>query len=270
MSIAHIGRSAGVRDASLTSHGVTQARRLGAGLADTELSWIFASNLQRAVRTAESVRDAQSSTKLDVVQVPDLREKDFGSDEGRRFGAGEMVGDGETRQAMRERATRFLTEHLSPIVVSATDAQETTNIAIVSHGMFLVTLLHTIRSVDYFHSSHIMPLSGDGSLRWHNTGFTRLELSPGKAAVAMRSDAALSQDSAADSINATTAKPPRWPNLRISVATVNNIEHLAGLKKTRGGIGSSQFDAKQKTLTSFFSTSGGPSKKRKAEDQLEK
>ena len=119
-SIAHKDHSAGVRDASLTSHGVIQARRLGAGLAKTQLSWIFTSNLQRAVRTAEAVRDAQTSDDtLDVFQLPELREKDFGSDEGRRWGSGETgAGDGETKEAMRERAARFVDWHLSPIVSS--------------------------------------------------------------------------------------------------------------------------------------------------------
>ncbi|CRK15202.1 hypothetical protein BN1723_010577, partial [Verticillium longisporum] len=57
---------------------------------------------------------------------------------------------------------------------------------------------------------------------------------------------------------------PRWPDLRLSFVVFNNTSHLAGLKKTRGGIGSAQFDQKQKTLTSFFAAAPPP-KKRKAE-----
>jgi hypothetical protein len=46
--------------------------------------------------------------------------------------------------------------------------------------------------------------------------------------------------------------PPKLPNMSLVVKAVNIQEHLKGLKKTRGGIGSSKHDEKQKTMDSFF------------------
>jgi hypothetical protein len=40
--------------------------------------------------------------------------------------------------------------------------------------------------------------------------------------------------------------------MSLVVKAVNSQEHLKGLKKTRGGIGSSKHDEKQKTMDSFF------------------
>lgn len=41
-------------------------------------------------------------------------------------------------------------------------------------------------------------------------------------------------------------------SMSLVVKAVNNQEHLRGLKKTRGGIGSAQHDDKQQTMDSFF------------------
>lgn len=46
--------------------------------------------------------------------------------------------------------------------------------------------------------------------------------------------------------------PSKLPNLALVVKAVNSQEHLSGLKKTRGGIGSLKYDEKQKTVDSFF------------------
>lgn len=50
----------------------------------------------------------------------------------------------------------------------------------------------------------------------------------------------------------TLVPPSKLPNLALVVKAVNNQEHLKGLKKTRGGIGSLKHDEKQKTVDSFF------------------
>jgi len=47
--------------------------------------------------------------------------------------------------------------------------------------------------------------------------------------------------------------PPRGlGELSLVVKAVNSQEHLKGLKKTRGGIGSLKHDSNQKTVDSFF------------------
>ena len=49
-----------------------------------------------------------------------------------------------------------------------------------------------------------------------------------------------------------TSLPLKLPDLALVVKAVNSQEHLSGLKKTRGGIGSLKHDEKQKTMDSFF------------------
>ncbi|KAG0646131.1 phosphoserine phosphatase 2 [Hyphodiscus hymeniophilus] len=46
--------------------------------------------------------------------------------------------------------------------------------------------------------------------------------------------------------------PVKLPNRALTVKAVNSQEHLDGLKKTRGGIGSLKHDETQKTVDSFF------------------
>jgi hypothetical protein len=45
---------------------------------------------------------------------------------------------------------------------------------------------------------------------------------------------------------------PKLLNMSLVVKAVNSQEHLKGLKKTRGGIGSLKHDESQKTMDSFF------------------
>ncbi len=47
-------------------------------------------------------------------------------------------------------------------------------------------------------------------------------------------------------------------SFNIAVSSINCRDHLSGLRKTKGGIGSAKFDKKQKTIQSFL----GPAAKR--------
>ena len=53
-------------------------------------------------------------------------------------------------------------------------------------------------------------------------------------------------------VSAASITPQMLLDMSLVVKAVNNQEHLKGLKKTRGGIGSSKHDEKQKTVDSFF------------------
>ncbi|KAG9241534.1 histidine phosphatase superfamily [Calycina marina] len=54
------------------------------------------------------------------------------------------------------------------------------------------------------------------------------------------------------SISSPVAASAKSSPLLLVVKSVNNLEHLRGLKKTRGGIGSSRHDDKQTAVDSFF------------------
>ncbi|RYP36706.1 hypothetical protein DL767_003268 [Monosporascus sp. MG133] len=244
------GLYAGSRDSPLTNHGVLQARRLGAHLAKRRdaigpIKKMFASNLQRAYRTAEAVADAQSftdtgmteaQTHLEVVRLPELREKNFGSSEGKKFGArtaasqGAAHSDAETRDSMKTRVGRFLDLHLAPVI----DEHVTEDVAvvIVAHGIILGVLLRELLS--RYSTKPLDSVHGDFMAAWSNTGVLQVKIEP-PSAEAMSSEQSRHRDS-----------------LKFTVQLTNNVDHLQGLKKTRGGIGSAKFDSRQRTMDSFF------------------
>ncbi|KAG7117072.1 phosphatase like protein [Verticillium longisporum] len=261
------GLYAGSRDSPLTAHGVLQASRLASHLATAAppATHIFTSNLKRAVYTAGTVREAQppplaGMPAVDVVQLLDLREKDFGADEGKKYGQRDHVRatDAETHDAMQARASRFVDSQLAPIIAALADKPAC--VMIVAHGLILASLLRVLRGNAWFASSSEPT---DSHASWSNTGYTQLVVEP-----LLRSSSQPRQG-AGEPSSPPSNHGPRWPDLRLSIVVFNNTTHLVGLKKTRGGIGSAQFDQKQKTLTSFFAAAPPP-KKRKAEDQLEK
>ncbi|KAK7755706.1 hypothetical protein SLS62_002317 [Diatrype stigma] len=277
--------SAGSRDAPLTNHGVLQAKRLGNHLAKRRdaigrIEKIFTSNLQRAYRTAEAIAEAQSSlasssssssstseASLRVVQLPELREKDFGSSEGVKFGAarpsgsnGDAQSDSETRDSMKSRIDRFLDAHLAPAV----DAYASQNVAvvIVAHGIILGVLLRALLS--RYPSKQLDSLYKHGEIlaAWSNTGVlqAKIELS-GQG----RPEGSNTEGTEPSNNKGGTSPEPARARAApgMVVQFTNNVDHLQGLKKTRGGIGSAKFDSKQKTMDSFF---GPASKKRKLDE----
>ncbi|KAI8634316.1 phosphoglycerate mutase-like protein [Xylariaceae sp. FL1651] len=253
------GLYAGSRDSSLTNHGVLQTKRLGAHIAKRQtvigpIRFVFASNLQRAYRTAEAIaeackpqsqgRDSDSSPTLAVIRVPELREKDFGLSEGKKFGIRESHDGSESPESMRLRIDQFLDSHLRPIVDQST--AENAVVVIVAHGIILNVILKALLS-RYPQKPQLTQWIGDHPgleylAAWSNTGVLQAHLE-------LEDDA-----------------PSQLPSTRpiyMTVEFTNNVDHLQGLKKTRGGIGSAKFDSRQRTMDSFFTLN---SKKRKLDD----
>ncbi|KAK5991912.1 putative phosphatase [Cladobotryum mycophilum] len=236
------GLYAGSRDSALTSHGVLQAHRLATHLAEkASLQHVFASNLQRAARTAEAIVAEQKQVYLldtPVVQLASLRERDFGSDEGVKFsGKGRVGSDAETAESMTARVDDFLDTHLVPLLGLESSTELSLTCAIVAHGIILGVLYKSLcarvnrggMTIDRTLSS-----SGPGAVAsafsspfWDNTGYLECTLS----------------------VTTTASRPKSW---NLHVKQVNCVSHLRDLKKTRGGIGSAAHDDKQQTLTSFF------------------
>lgn len=192
----------------------------------------------------------QSGAPPSVIQVPELREKDFGSSEGKRFGSRSSEkastttrSDAETRDAMTIRVDRFIDAYLAPLLEQ--DAADTSSVLIVSHGIILNVFLGRVLSRFPAHTNSTgLPGSTSSASEpiatWSNTGCLQALVDVSKA----------------------PALSPR--NFGILVQFTNNVDHLNGLKKTRGGIGSAKFDARQRTMDSFLTTTAN---KRKAEEQ---
>lgn len=266
------------------------------------MTHIYASNLQRAVRTAQAIAEAQPSSpggdeSLGVVQVPELREKDFGSDEGKRFGtrgsdkeaAASAVASSsadyvapESREAMKVRIVRFIDTILVPLVTDVASQVDQGPIVVVAHGIILNVLLSCLLS--RFGPDELVKFSrpGDASWRsewlaaWSNTGYLEAVLQVTTPAADPAPDVSeivsdQSQNTGPTNslveeetaLTSSTLSPPTMPVIQMSVKTVNCVDHLQGLKKTRGGIGSAASDSKQRTMDSFFSR---PAKKPKTEE----
>ena len=229
---------------------------------------MFASDLRRAVETAEAVvaaqaeiaprgggpdDDADGAVRLQLVQLPDLRERDFGKAEGAKYGVALASAGAESREQMRRRAEKVVLGHLTPLL-----KQEDTGgcIVVVSHGLILDSLLRVL--LEKFALRGTARLGDARTTAWSNTGY--VELVVGLTVEVATDDPIGSgsldtvQGQAEVSGDRTPAPPAPLspPQISLSIVGVNVLTHLEGLKKTRGGIGSAQHDKRQRTVDSFF------------------
>jgi broad specificity phosphatase PhoE len=284
---------------------------------------LFSSHLQRAAKTAGKLREAQlapdgednaASVVPNVVQLPLLVEKNFGSMEGKKS-YGHLPGskltrkdhncleskgtagfvDVESKDSMAQRADTFLDKHLLPLMGDTSGASETC-IALVSHGIFLSTLWKRFllrlppKSVAL---SPELQATGCPSIEhlggWSNTGYLELHMiqsvAPDSSSAEAVSKAAPvpcaspaetpvvddglgevdvspvcndPEDTSAEPPHSTNASSPRVPTSLVAhrwkttILAINSKDHLNGLKRTGGGVGSSRHDTSQKSIESFF------------------
>ncbi|KAL8846983.1 MAG: hypothetical protein Q9221_007956 [Calogaya cf. arnoldii] len=275
---------AGVRDSPLTVQGVLQAERLGRYLKDSEqrFTYVFASDLQRAVKTAEALLSTQTindgEVPVTVRQLPILREQDFGFYEGKPFFARQRDSkksdkdahrsrhqdepgfqDVESKESMTTRTNAFVAEYLRPLLRENVSGQQPI-VVIVSHG---ILLSHLWRSILAMFSKQTVALApglsvGSGGVApleylggWSNTGYLELDVAYPVVATGPASewkDVASSQSIEKADEGDTTTLPTTY---KLVIRTVNGKEHLRGLKRARG-VGSSQHDEGQKKIESFF------------------
>ena len=230
-------------------------RPSGTGSGPIVITNLISSDLQRAFLTASAVLDAQRSKGIDdarvakeVVKLDGIRERDFRSGEGVRIAGGsrDAFADAESSEEMQLRVGRFIDDHLHPLLIEESDVDGRA-VVVVSHGIILnVMLTALLQRYAPSELSRLLPpdLPGGSKLRgppklrlsWSNTGYVDV-------AVSVVRD-----------IDGSKKEGPQagLASVRMQVLAVNCIDHLAGLKKTRGGIGSAKFDAKQKTMDAFF------------------
>lgn len=292
-----------------------QANRLGQTFAKAGLHFthVFSSDLSRAFRTAQSIRDATDAQHearnptTSIVQATDLREQDFGYYEGKPFYARnpdsnksakethwekhkDEAGfqDLESKDSMAKRADSFLDQHLMPVLGGARQERSLT-IAIVSHGMLLSSLWKCLFRRQLPNTVTLnpelvatgRPLSLEHLGGWSNTGYLEVELQPTEAQPlasngpspmksaglqAVKSsldEAQVSGQTQASSIEIGPERPAdagaaeisqshAAQNFKMLIKTINGKQHLQGLKRTGGGVGSSKHDEGQKSIQSFF------------------
>lgn len=284
--------SAGVTDSALTVHGSLQAERLAKYLGESGVRFthIFSSDLQRAYKTAITIYLEQSSRgdkehpALEVIALAVLREQDFGSYEGKPFSTrphySKECGKGvrraqrpegadfkaiESKESLTARTGKFLEEHLVPILQKEAQNHESA-VAIVSHGILLSHLWRSLLQLlpkDSVALSPGLPIRNGGLTPlehlggWSNTGFLELVVqNAGSTSTEQRLSPSPNPTVPSNAFNSELLKPHVPPisiaNLKAIVKTVNGKDHLIGLKRTRGGVGSSKHDEDQKTIESFF------------------
>jgi len=196
----------------------------------------------------------------------------------------------ESKDDMAYRADIFLDDHLLPLLDDSS-APATLVVAIVSHGIFLSTLWKRLlrrlprKSVAFCLDAQATPRPSLEHLGgWSNTGYLELHMTKATVEEPESSHAA---DAPADCMSRTSSSPAGMPardedrstaeatkvesklpssdsvqpsvtTPRIAhgwntiISTVNGRDHLRGLKRTGGGVGSSRHDASQKNIESFF------------------
>ncbi|KAF1851987.1 phosphoglycerate mutase-like protein [Cucurbitaria berberidis CBS 394.84] len=199
--------------------------------------------------------------------------------------------DVESKDAMAQRADTFLDEHLLLLLEDSAEATDLV-VAIVSHGIFLSSLWKRILLRLPPKSVVLCPelqATARPSLEhlggWSNTGYLELcmtkTLLPDSTPAYLPSSPAetpataehvgkvellpaATGDVATDQQLAVEAPPlPAGlgimsPTPRIAkgwtakILNINGKDHLKGLKRTGGGVGSSRHDASQKSIETFF------------------
>lgn len=261
------GLLAGVTDSLLTNHGLIQAQRLGSYLIKQrclKFSQVFASDLKRASRTASEICQSQNvehpALQIAPIQLALLREQDFGSFELQPWNQRKdspSTNDAdfkpkETKAAMKARADTFLDDSLLPLL--ALDDESEQVVGVISHGLFLGALWRALllRFGPLTISFHpeVLPLGSRKPIEhlpsWSNTGY--LELSLHSVSHSVNEQSVVEHKVTGSQTSITL-------NATMKVVAVNSKAHLTSLKRTRGGVGSSTSDDKQKRVDSFFKRS---------------
>ncbi|OMP85530.1 putative phosphoglycerate mutase [Diplodia seriata] len=263
---------AGSKDSELTNHGFQQAQRLARYLKATDVRFthVFASPLQRARKTAEAILDAQASPVLRITRASAIQEQDFGSFEGKSWLEGPSSNkprpagfvDIESKESMARRVDAFLNEHMAAVWRLAA-AGERCDVAIVSHGIILSVLWRRIlrrlppNSVTI--RSELLvpgrPVSLEYIGGFSNTGYLELDMSTSGNASELSVAPVPAPARAVEKLPVTGSSSSSSHVLHgwtTEVVTINGKEHLKGLKRTGGGLGSSKHDQNQKSIDTFF------------------
>lgn len=265
---------AGHRDAPLSVHGLVQAERLGKHFSEVPIDSIFTSDLKRAATTAHSVH-TQSTNPPPIVVSRYLREQFFGSAEGHPWNEGpydssvranmgwedsrqfRLAADGESLDDVAVRADAALRHFVAPHLIHAAKSEGDHHIMIFAHGLFLSELMFALRR------SSEPKLHFVKNTTYTNTGWSRVELNL-LSPIPQVDDTPLAKDlthplvANNHAISALGILPPplrsteSTPTMSVKVLAFNQVEHLEGLVRQRGGVGNSAHDPAQTKIEKFF------------------
>ncbi|KAJ7761520.1 phosphoglycerate mutase-like protein [Mycena maculata] len=253
---------AGWADATLSNHGMNQAQAVAASLAGTQFTAIHSSPSKRAYMTAEEIHKQQFGVPQSALTTSLLlREQHFGVAEGKsltgkrdpdlplveHFNKGiypsslsrsERFPEGESLDDVQVRATRAWADILLPYVrQAAREGTDSIHIAVISHGVFIKEALRALAKYDRAADISVC------DCRWlRNTAWARVVV--GLKDFKEDEEPILPQGT--------------LPPLQVHLTSFNQCEHLATVKRQKGGTGREAYDPRQKDIRGFF---GGMSRK---------
>ncbi|KAM7190300.1 Histidine phosphatase superfamily [Rhypophila sp. PSN 637] len=264
---------AGSSDSPLTSHGAIQSNRLGAHLAGRAATLgssprIFCSDFQQAVITAETIRDAYQSsatglaspvTRIEIVQLGELREKRFGernteaSKSAKDQTGGRSYTDREPPEEVNARADRFLNAVLLPLLDDLLASDTPQCVFIVAHaGIHSHVWLQFIRLL---RALHVRTGLAPGALRLESVPLDEFLGNAAYHEVVLKLPKLSSVASSSSRPKDASCVSQAVAAAHVNFSAINYTDHLSGLNKTGGGIGNAKFDKKQRKIDSFFSRS---------------
>ncbi|RIA94992.1 histidine phosphatase superfamily [Glomus cerebriforme] len=249
-SVANVQhRWQGHTDSPLTNFGAQQAEQAGEVLKHEKFTCIITSDLTRTISTAKLILSRNINFNTNPIELHTsevrLREQHFGYFEGKSYTEPvkhaltppdprliKFVGEGaESLEDVFNRAMSFLSDLLSyhqqqqktnfQQEVSSFQ-QEHPHILIVSHSIFINEFLNAL----LIHKTNLRHQQQWQFITLHNTSMFTIKI---------------------HSFNDHDREP-----LHMELIRNNYIEHLHGLVRQQGGIGSAAYDVKQRKISSFF------------------
>lgn len=238
---------------------------------------------------------AAASLASTVTTTPLLREQYFGLAEGQSWRSGYATSAnahhnrgykfeaGESLEDVHARAREVLKRCVVPWIVTAAQHRgprgaEGEHVVLVAHGIMISELLFALSRLQdpkapcqlpvLFLSNVNIPSADTRQSGHTNTGWTRFTLSlpagfdaeelPHVVFPSLTSPdlPAPYSTAAASSTSASSLPIDSFPRVTLRQSHANHIEHLKGLRRTKGGIASEGYDARQKSLKEFFSGGG--------------
>ncbi|KAJ6477387.1 phosphoglycerate mutase-like protein [Mycena vitilis] len=247
---------AGWSDATLTNHGMNQAQAVGASLSETQFTTIFSSPLKRAHMTAEAIQSQQQDGTPPLVTSPLFREQHFGAAEGKpstrkrdpdmplsdQFNEGiypsalsrsEKFPEGESADEVQDRARKGWEEILWPHVrEAAKECNGNVHVAVVSHGIFIKEIVRALAKRD-----HAVDISACNYQWLRNTAWARVVIE----------------------VKAFHKGEESESSMRVQLTHFNQCNHLANVKRQKGGIGREAYEPRQQDIRKFFGAKDGRS-----------
>ncbi|KIM33149.1 hypothetical protein M408DRAFT_325963 [Serendipita vermifera MAFF 305830] len=165
------GLLCGHLDAPLNALGRRQAAAVGVALQKVPFVYAFASDLSRAVDTANAILAYHQTIPL--VVEPRIREKSFGEAEGAPFSTKNRPGS-ETPTELRKRTLGWWKETVAILInENPTDEEQTIHVLVVSHGGFIRALIQNL--IDDTEFNFVTTLNGGKLTGMSNTGVNIVE-----------------------------------------------------------------------------------------------